>query len=55
MGLRKRQHDAFMEYAPRMSLTGVLKNITVPFLVTHGANDRQIALEYARRSYNGGR
>ena len=26
--------------------------ITVPFLIAHGANDRQIPLEYAHRSYD---
>ena len=44
--------DAFMEYAPRISLVGVVQNINVPFLVAHGANDRQIPIEYARQSYN---
>ena len=41
-----------MEYAPRISLVGVLQNINVPFLITHGANDRQIPLEYAQQSYD---
>ena len=44
--------DAFMEYAPRISLVGVVQNIKVPFLVAHGANDRQIPIEYARQSYD---
>jgi pimeloyl-ACP methyl ester carboxylesterase len=44
--------DAFMDYAPKISLVGVLQNIEVPFLITHGANDRQIPLEYARQSYD---
>ena len=43
---------AFMEYAPRISLVGVVQNINVPFLVAHGANDRQIPIEYARQSYD---
>ena len=30
---------------------GVVEKITVPFLIAHGANDRQIPLEYAHRSY----
>lgn len=44
--------EAFMEDAPRISLVGVLQNITVPLLITHGANDRQIPLEYAQQSYD---
>jgi fermentation-respiration switch protein FrsA (DUF1100 family) len=43
--------EAFMEYAPQISLVGVVENITVPFLITHGANDRQIPLAYAHQSY----
>ena len=30
----------------------MLDRIRVPFLVTHGANDRQIKLEYAHRTYD---
>jgi fermentation-respiration switch protein FrsA (DUF1100 family) len=30
----------------------VVEQITVPFLICHGANDRQIPLEYAHRSYD---
>jgi dipeptidyl aminopeptidase/acylaminoacyl peptidase len=43
--------DEFMAFAPRVSLVGVVKNITVPFLITHGANDRQIPLAYAHQCY----
>ena len=43
--------EAFMDYAPRISLVGVVGHITVPFLITHGANDRQIPLTYARQSH----
>lgn len=43
--------DEFMEFAPSMSLVGVTEQITVPFLVTHGANDRQIPREYAVAQY----
>jgi fermentation-respiration switch protein FrsA (DUF1100 family) len=32
-------------------LDGVVEQITVPFLITHGENDRQIPLAYAHRSY----
>ncbi|GAA4922895.1 prolyl oligopeptidase family protein [Actinomycetospora succinea] len=43
--------DEFMAFAPSMSLVGVTERITVPFLVTHGANDRQIPREYAIAQY----
>lgn len=43
--------DAFMEVAKRVQLNGVLHNIKVPFLVTHGGNDRQIPLEYAHQTF----
>ena len=43
--------DAFLDFADDVHLDGVVENITVPFLVAHGANDRQIPLEYAHRSY----
>jgi fermentation-respiration switch protein FrsA (DUF1100 family) len=35
-----------------VKLDGVVEQITVPFLITHGANDRQIPVEYAHRSYD---
>jgi pimeloyl-ACP methyl ester carboxylesterase len=44
--------DAFMDYAAGISLVGVVENIDVPFLITHGANDRQISLAYAQQSYD---
>ena len=44
--------DEFMRFIPKVSLTGHLNRITVPFLITHGANDRQIPLEYAQQSYD---
>ncbi|WP_448628370.1 alpha/beta hydrolase family protein [Geodermatophilus sp. URMC 64] len=43
--------DAFLDFADDVHLDGVVEKITVPFLVAHGANDRQIPLEYAHRSY----
>jgi fermentation-respiration switch protein FrsA (DUF1100 family) len=43
---------SFMEWAPNMTLDGVVERITVPYLITHGANDRQIPLEAAQRSYD---
>jgi dienelactone hydrolase len=41
----------FIDYADQICLDGVVDKITVPFLITHGQNDRQIPLEYAHRSY----
>ena len=41
----------FIEFADQINLDGIVEKITVPFLITHGANDRQIPLEYAHRSY----
>jgi fermentation-respiration switch protein FrsA (DUF1100 family) len=35
----------------QINLDGVAGEITVPFLIAHGEGDRQIPLEYARRSY----
>jgi len=43
--------DDFMARAEGMHLNGVLDRITVPFLVTHGENDRQIPLQYAHQTY----
>jgi len=42
----------FMKLAARVNLNGVLDRVRVPFLVTHGAKDRQIPLEYARQTYD---
>lgn len=44
--------ERFMALMPQVSLVGHLANIEVPFLITHGANDRQIPLEYAQQSYD---
>ena len=44
--------DTFMKWAPAMCLDGVVEKIRVPFLVTHGAGDRQIPVEYAHHSYD---
>ncbi|MEV7042350.1 alpha/beta fold hydrolase [Amycolatopsis sp. NPDC051061] len=44
--------DEFIEFAADVHLDGVVEKITVPFLVCHGENDRQIPLEYAHRSYD---
>ncbi|MGA5417998.1 alpha/beta hydrolase family protein [Streptomyces pseudogriseolus] len=43
--------DDFIRFADDIHLDGVVEQITVPFLITHGENDRQIPLEYAHRSY----
>ena len=34
-----------------MNLNGHMDRIMVPFLVTHGERDRQIALDYAHQAY----
>ncbi len=43
--------DDFLAKSTDMHLDGVMERIKVPFLVTHGEKDRQIALDYARQSY----
>jgi len=43
--------DSFIAFADDIHLDGVVENITVPFLVAHGADDRQIPVDYAHRSY----
>ncbi|MEK8052853.1 prolyl oligopeptidase family serine peptidase [Ideonella sp. DXS22W] len=43
--------DDFFTKAEAMHLNGVLDRIRVPFLVTHGENDRQIPLKYAHQTY----
>jgi len=42
-----------MAFAPRVTLEDSIDKITVPFLITHGANDRQIPQEYALQQYEG--
>jgi dienelactone hydrolase len=44
--------DEFMADMPRVTLNGHMDKMTVPFLVVHGANDRQIPSEYAHQSYD---
>ena len=44
--------DDFLEKSKGMTLDGVMERIRVPFLVTHGEKDRQIALGYAHQSYD---
>ena len=43
--------DDFMTLADRISLSGVVEHIDMPFLVVHGENDRQIPVEYAYLSH----
>jgi pimeloyl-ACP methyl ester carboxylesterase len=42
----------FLSKAQGMHLNGILDRIKVPFLVTHGAHDRQIAIEYAHQTFD---
>ena len=44
--------DTFIDFADAVNLDGIVEKITVPFLICHGANDRQIPVEYAHRSYD---
>jgi len=44
--------DDFINKSAGMHLNGILDRIKVPFLVTHGEKDRQIALEYAHQTYD---
>ena len=43
--------DGFFDFADDIHLNGVVEEITVPFLIAHGENDRQIPLDYAHQSY----
>ncbi|MFM1886154.1 MAG: hypothetical protein RL026_1311 [Pseudomonadota bacterium] len=43
--------DDFLAKSADMHLDGVMERIRVPFLVTHGAKDRQISVDYAHRSH----
>ena len=47
-----RDIDDFLAKSADMHLNGVMERIRVPFLVTHGANDRQISVDYAHQSYD---
>lgn len=44
--------DDFHAKSADMHLNGVMERIKVPFLVTHGERDRQIALDYAHQSFD---
>ena len=43
--------DEFMVKASDMNLNGHMDGVRVPFLVTHGAEDRQISVQYAHDCY----
>ncbi|WP_086840085.1 alpha/beta hydrolase family protein [Amycolatopsis kentuckyensis] len=43
--------ETFPGFADAVHLDGVVEHITVPFLICHGENDRQIPVAYAHRSY----
>jgi dienelactone hydrolase len=43
--------DDFLAKIEGMNLNGHMDRIKVPFLVTHGENDRQIGLEYAHQAF----
>lgn len=44
--------DDFLEKSKDMNLNGHMDRIRVPFLVTHGVNDRQISPDYAQQAYD---
>jgi dienelactone hydrolase len=44
--------DEFLAKSADMNLNGHMDRVTVPFLVTHGANDRQISVQYAHDCYD---
>jgi len=43
--------DTFIKAAEAVNLNGGVEQITCPFLITHGENDRQINVSYAHQSY----
>lgn len=44
--------DAFIDFADGVTMEGHMHRMTVPYLITHGANDRQIPLEYAHQAHD---
>jgi dipeptidyl aminopeptidase/acylaminoacyl peptidase len=44
--------DDFLRIAQNVHLDGVVERIKVPFLVTHGEQDKQIPLAWAQRTYD---
>ena len=47
-----KDQDDFLAKSEAMNLNGHMDRIKVPFLVTHGANDRQISVAYADDLYD---
>lgn len=47
-----KDRDEFFQIAENVHLDGVVENIKVPFLVTHGGKDSQIPLHWAQRTYD---
>lgn len=47
----KRDMDEVVAQADRMTLAGILDRIRCPLLITHGENDRQVPLDFARRTF----
>ena len=43
--------DDFLQKAAGMDMNGHMDRIKVPFLITHGANDRQISVDYAHQAF----
>ena len=41
-----------MAYMPNVTLDGQIEKMRMPFLVTHGAGDRQIPVSNAHRSFD---
>jgi hypothetical protein len=52
LGVRRQDQDDFLAKSEAMNLNGHMDRIRVPFLVTHGANDRQISVAYADDLYD---
>lgn len=48
----KDSFEDFMAFAPSMTLEGVVERIRVPYLITHGAGDRQIPPDFAQRQHD---
>jgi esterase/lipase len=44
--------DDFMAYVPNITLDGQIEKMRMPFLITHGAGDRQIPAYNAQRSFD---
>jgi len=44
--------EELLKNCDRITLRGHLQNLTVPYLVTHGENDRQIPVAYAQQSFD---